>query len=65
MTSLCMENVTLQYGDIPVLKNLDLTLVPGAVVGVVGPNGVGKSTMINALSGALPADCWNHHAQWC
>ena len=53
MTSLCMDHVTLQYGDKPVLKNLDLTLVPGAVVGVVGPNGVGKSTMINALSGAL------------
>lgn len=42
------------YGERPVLKNIDLGLVPGEVLLVVGPNGAGKSTLLRILAGLLP-----------
>jgi len=42
-------------GQEPVLVNLDLSIRPGAKVAVVGPSGGGKSTLVNALMGMLPA----------
>lgn len=43
------ENVTLAYGDRPVVDGLDLDIVDGAVTAIVGPNGCGKSTLLRAL----------------
>lgn len=40
----------------PVLRGVDLEVLPGEVVGLVGENGVGKSTLMNLLAGAYPAD---------
>jgi ATPase subunit of ABC transporter with duplicated ATPase domains len=39
-----------------VLDDVDLTLAPGHRVGLVGPNGVGKSTLLRALAGAVALD---------
>ena len=39
-----------------VLRGVDLTLLPGAVVGLVGENGSGKSTVMKIIVGALAAD---------
>lgn len=33
---------------------LDLDLVPGSIIAVLGPSGVGKSSLINAIRGAIP-----------
>jgi fructose transport system ATP-binding protein len=38
------------------LNNVDLTLYPGEVLGVIGDNGAGKSTLIKCLSGAMAPD---------
>ncbi len=44
------DNVTFGYNSYePILKNLDLTVQPGEMIGIVGHSGAGKSTMINLL----------------
>jgi iron complex transport system ATP-binding protein len=45
--------VTCGYGQDPVLKDVSFQLAPGDFVGVIGPNGCGKSTLIRAVTGVL------------
>lgn len=49
-------NVNKSYGDKLVLQNINLTIKPGSVLGVVGPNGSGKSTILRLLAGVIEAD---------
>lgn len=51
------SNVTFGYrADRPVLKNLDLRIKPGEMIGVVGTTGAGKSTLISLLNRFYDAD---------
>ena len=50
MIELEMRNVTLGYDHHPVLQDITLKASPGEMVGLIGPNGCGKSTIIKALS---------------
>lgn len=50
---LLLNDVSHQYGSIPVLKNLQLSVTSGEVVVLVGPSGCGKTTLLNLLSGYL------------
>ncbi|UHG93490.1 ABC transporter ATP-binding protein [Spirosoma oryzicola] len=43
------ENVSFQYGDKPVLKNIDLRIAKGKKIALVGPSGVGKSTIADLI----------------
>lgn len=43
--------LTVKYGAVVALDQVDIGLEPGVVHGVIGPNGAGKSTFIDALSG--------------
>jgi iron complex transport system ATP-binding protein len=52
--TLVISNLTVRRGAHMVLRDLTLTLQPGAVTVLIGPNGSGKSTLLAALSGALP-----------
>jgi len=49
------SDLTFAYGDLPVLRGINISLAPREVVALVGPNGAGKSTLIKALLGQLPA----------
>ncbi|MFE6813895.1 ABC transporter ATP-binding protein [Streptomyces sp. NPDC057677] len=50
------ENVSVTYeaGDEPTLRDVDLTVPEGELVLLVGPSGVGKSTLLGAVSGLVP-----------
>jgi ABC-type sugar transport system ATPase subunit len=50
-----VRGITKRYGALTALHNVDLTLFPGEVVGLVGDNGAGKSTLLNIMAGSLAA----------
>lgn len=43
------------YGRVPVLHGLDCNVAPGEIVGILGHNGMGKTTFLKTLIGAVPA----------
>jgi branched-chain amino acid transport system ATP-binding protein len=51
--SLEVENIDAGYGPIGVLRGVSLSVGQGEVVGVLGRNGMGKTTLIRALSGLV------------
>ena len=50
MIKIEMRDVSLGYGRKAVLNDLTFQVMPGEMVGLIGPNGCGKSTIIRALS---------------
>jgi ABC transport system ATP-binding/permease protein len=53
---LVAEGVSKSLGGRPLFSGVDLTLVPGSCLGLLGPNGSGKTTLIRVLTGALDPD---------
>jgi ATPase components of ABC transporters with duplicated ATPase domains len=51
-----LKKVYKNYGDKPILKGFDYTFKKGERIGVVGRNGVGKSTFLNIIQGIEPAN---------
>ncbi len=49
-----MENLRKSYGSKEVLRNINLSVYPGEVIGYIGPNGAGKSTTVKILCGLIP-----------
>ena len=48
-----IKGLTKNYKKIRALDNIDLTLEPGHITGLLGPNGSGKTTMIKIICGLL------------
>lgn len=48
-----IKNVNKKYGNKEVIKNMNLTVKDGEIFGFIGPNGSGKTTTINMITGAL------------
>jgi ATP-binding cassette subfamily F protein 3 len=48
-----LEQADIGYGDKVIVKNATLTIVPGDRIGLLGPNGVGKSSLIKVLAGDM------------
>ncbi len=51
-----VEQVMKRFGGFRALDGMSLHLAPGEVLGLVGPNGSGKTTCINVISGLYPPD---------
>jgi branched-chain amino acid transport system permease protein len=49
--ALTLEQVALSFGGVRAIDGLDLTILPGQVHGLIGPNGSGKTTTLNVISG--------------
>ena len=54
--TLTARGVSLSRGPITILDAVDLTVAPGHRIGIVGPNGVGKTTLLRVLAGQLVPD---------
>ncbi len=46
-----IRNLAFAYGERPVLEGLDLEILPGRFYGIVGPNGCGKTTLLDLMVG--------------
>lgn len=48
-----VHDLTVAYGEKPVLWDVDLEVPPGVLMAIVGPNGAGKTTLIKAILGLV------------
>ena len=49
-----VSNLSARYGKVGALAGATLSVPAGSIVTVIGANGAGKSTMLNAIMGSLP-----------
>ena len=47
-----LRQVSLRYGSVAALDGVDIDLPAGGMVGLIGPDGVGKSSLLALVSGA-------------
>ena len=55
MTILSVENISKNYGNIQALKQVNFSVPPGCVFGILGPNGSGKTTLLGIIMNVLKA----------
>ena len=46
--------IKVTYGPVEAVKDVSFRIGEGSIVSLIGPNGTGKSTILNALSGLAP-----------
>lgn len=51
MAYLDISDVTLSFGGLKALSNVDMKIEPGLITSIIGPNGAGKTSMLNCISG--------------
>lgn len=49
-----LNNVTVHYGKAEVVKGVTIGVTQGTIVGIIGSNGAGKSTVLKAVCGSVP-----------
>ena len=58
-----LQGVSLAFGGLKVVSDLDLHVDEGEIVSVIGPNGAGKTTLFNLITGIYGPDERRHHAR--
>jgi len=53
---LALSGITLSFGGVTAIANVDLAVQPGEIRAIIGPNGAGKSSLINVISGQYRPD---------
>ena len=53
--TLRLRGISLSFGNVRAIDNLDLDVAPGQIHGLIGPNGSGKTTTLNVISGYYAA----------
>ena len=53
-TVLRVENVTMQFGGVIAVDNMNIVVNKGEIVSMIGPNGAGKTTAFNVITGVYP-----------
>ncbi len=56
MSALCVAGLEKSYGDLPVLRGVDLEVARGSIVALLGSNGAGKTTIVKILATLLQPD---------
>ena len=51
-----MRDISKAFGPVQALRDINLTLAPGEILGLVGDNSAGKSTLMKVLTGAYTRD---------
>jgi branched-chain amino acid transport system ATP-binding protein len=51
-----LEGITLGFGGVTAVSEIDLAVQPGEIRAIIGPNGAGKSSLINVISGIYQPD---------
>ena len=52
-TQIELKNISISYGSRQILDNISLKINKGEIMGMLGPNGVGKSTIFHLISGLI------------
>jgi len=55
------KSVSINFGGVKALSNVDFHVNQGEVLGLIGPNGAGKTTLLNAISGLCPRSAGSLH----
>ncbi|WP_045877712.1 ATP-binding cassette domain-containing protein [Pseudofrankia sp. DC12] len=53
--TLSVWGLTVRFGAVTVVDDVNLRVTPGQIVGLIGPNGAGKTTVVDAITGYTPA----------
>ena len=51
---ICISHLTVRYGDVVALSDVSLEVAQGEYLGIIGPNGGGKTTLLRSILGLVP-----------